>query len=87
MKNPKSGHYVKIDRSAGKIISHKKTVGPYKSPNVAVPSDFIRTEHVEFNADFRSDFSRYLDSLGIGPNTMNLSPINLTGIRSSQSTT
>lgn len=34
-----------------------------KSPNVAVPSDFIRTEYVEFNADFRSDFSRYLDSL------------------------
>ena len=34
-----------------------------KSPNVAVPSDFIRTEYVEFNANFRSDFSRYLDSL------------------------
>ncbi len=30
-KNPKSGHYVKIDRSAGKIISHKKTTGPYKN--------------------------------------------------------
>lgn len=34
-----------------------------RSPNVAVPGDFIRTEHVEFNADFRSNFSRYLDSL------------------------
>ena len=34
-----------------------------KSPNVAVPSDFIRTEDVEFNADFRGNFSRYLDSL------------------------
>ena len=29
-KNPKSGHYVKIDRSAGKIISHKSSSGPYK---------------------------------------------------------
>jgi hypothetical protein len=30
-KNPKSGHYVKIDRSAGRIISHKSTRGPYKN--------------------------------------------------------
>ncbi len=30
-KNPKSGHYVKIDRSAGKIIGHKTTKGPYKN--------------------------------------------------------
>jgi hypothetical protein len=30
LKNPKSGHYVKIDRSAGMIISHKKSEGPYK---------------------------------------------------------
>ena len=30
-RNPKSGHYVKIDRSAGKIISHKKSTGPYKN--------------------------------------------------------
>ena len=30
-KNPKSGHYVKIDRSAGKIIGHKATKGPYKN--------------------------------------------------------
>ena len=30
IKNPKSGKYVKIDRSAGKIISHKKSNGPYK---------------------------------------------------------
>ena len=35
IKNPKSGHYVKIDRSAGKIISHKKTSGPYKGVPVA----------------------------------------------------
>lgn len=34
VKNPKSGHYVKIDRSAGKIISHKKTAGPYKGVRV-----------------------------------------------------
>jgi len=29
-KNPRSGHYVKIDREKGKIISHKKSEGPYK---------------------------------------------------------
>lgn len=30
-KNPRSGHYVKIDREAGKIISHKSSGGPYKN--------------------------------------------------------
>lgn len=35
VKNPKSGHYVKIDRSAGKIVSHKKSNGPYKGVPVA----------------------------------------------------
>lgn len=35
IKNPKSGHYVKIDRSEGKIISHKKSDGPYKGVPVA----------------------------------------------------
>jgi hypothetical protein len=35
VKNPKSGHYVKIDRSAGKIISNKASVGPYKNIPVA----------------------------------------------------
>ena len=34
-KNPKTGRYVKIDRSKGKIISHKKTKGPYKGVPVA----------------------------------------------------
>jgi hypothetical protein len=34
-RNPRSGHYVKIDRSAGKIISHKRTKGPYKGVPVA----------------------------------------------------
>ncbi len=34
-KNPKSGHYVKIDRSAGKILSHKKSDGPYKDVPIA----------------------------------------------------
>ena len=29
-KNPRSGHYVKIDREAGKILSHKSSPGPYK---------------------------------------------------------
>lgn len=35
VKNPKSGHYVKIDRAAGKIIGHKKSPGPYKNVPVA----------------------------------------------------
>jgi hypothetical protein len=35
VKNPKSGHYVKIDRSEGRIISHKKSEGPYKNVPVA----------------------------------------------------
>lgn len=35
VKNPKSDHYVKIDRSAGRIISHKKSEGPYKNIPVA----------------------------------------------------
>ena len=34
-KNPRSGHYVKIDRSAGKIIAHKSSSGPYKGVPVA----------------------------------------------------
>lgn len=29
-KNPRSGKYVKIDRDKGKVISTKKTDGPYK---------------------------------------------------------
>jgi len=28
--NPKTKRWVKIDTSKGKIISHKKTYGPYK---------------------------------------------------------
>lgn len=35
IKNPRSGHYVKIDRDAGKIISHKKSEGPYKGVPIA----------------------------------------------------
>ncbi len=34
-RNPKSGHYVKINRSEGKIVSHKKSTGPYKGVPVA----------------------------------------------------
>lgn len=29
-KNPRTGHYVKIDRTEGKIVGHKSTKGPYK---------------------------------------------------------
>ncbi len=35
VKNPRTGHYVKIDRDAGKIVSHKKSEGPYKNVPVA----------------------------------------------------
>ena len=29
-KNPKTGHYVKINRSEGRIVAHKSSTGPYK---------------------------------------------------------
>ena len=35
VKNPKTNRYVKIDRSAGKIVSIKKSSGPYKGVPVA----------------------------------------------------
>ena len=35
VKNPKTGRYVKIDRTAGKIVSHKKSKGPYKGIPIA----------------------------------------------------
>ena len=35
VKNPRSGHYVKIDRTTGKIMNHKKSDGPYKGVPVA----------------------------------------------------
>ncbi len=31
VKNPKTGHYVKIDKTEGKILSHKATSGAYKN--------------------------------------------------------
>jgi len=34
-----------------------------KSPSAKVPSDFIRTEYVEFNKDFRVNFTAYMNSL------------------------
>lgn len=35
VKNPKTGRYVKIDRTIGRILSHKKTPGPYKNIPIA----------------------------------------------------
>lgn len=35
VKNPKTKRYVKIDRTAGKIVSQKKSSGPYKGVPVA----------------------------------------------------
>ncbi len=34
-----------------------------KSPEAKIPSDFIRTEYVEFNGDFNSNFQAFLTSL------------------------
>ena len=34
-KNPVTGRYVKINRSAGRIVGHKKTAGPYKGVPVS----------------------------------------------------
>ena len=33
-KNPITGKYVKLDRGKGKIVSHKKSEGPYKNINI-----------------------------------------------------
>lgn len=35
VKNPRTGHYVKIDRAKGKIIDYKKSEGPYKDVPIA----------------------------------------------------
>lgn len=35
VKNPRTDKYVKIDRTVGKIIAHKKSDGPYKGVPVA----------------------------------------------------
>lgn len=35
IKNPRTGRYVKIDRSAGRILDHKKSEGKYKGVPVA----------------------------------------------------
>lgn len=35
VKNPRTNRYVKIDRSIGKIVAHKKSSGPYKDIPVA----------------------------------------------------
>ncbi|MCH7838062.1 MAG: hypothetical protein IIC26_06085 [Chloroflexi bacterium] len=35
IRNPSVDRYVKIDRSTGRIMSHKKTAGPYKGVRIA----------------------------------------------------
>lgn len=35
IKNPRTNKYVKIDRTTGSIISHKKTSKPYKNIPIA----------------------------------------------------
>jgi len=35
VKNPRTNRYVKIDRTKGRILAHKKSDGPYKGVPVA----------------------------------------------------
>jgi hypothetical protein len=35
VKNPRTGHYVKIDREAGRIVDYKKSAGAYKDVPIA----------------------------------------------------
>ena len=35
VKNPRTGHYVKINREQGQIIAHKKSDVPYKGVPIA----------------------------------------------------
>ena len=35
LKNPRTGRYVKIDRTEGQIVAHKKSEGPYKNIPIA----------------------------------------------------
>ena len=35
-KNPRTGKYIKIDRTVGQIVSEKSTKGPYKGIAMAV---------------------------------------------------
>ena len=35
VRTPRTGRYVKIDRTAGRIVDHKKTQGAYKNVPVA----------------------------------------------------
>jgi hypothetical protein len=35
LKNPRTGRYVKIDRTQGLIVAHKKSEGPYKNIPIA----------------------------------------------------
>ena len=34
-RNPRTGHYVKVDKARGVIVAHKKTPGPYKGIAIA----------------------------------------------------
>ncbi|WP_420455535.1 hypothetical protein [Rubrivirga sp.] len=35
VKNPRSGRYVKVDRTRGLILGHKKSEGPYANVPIA----------------------------------------------------
>ncbi len=45
VKNPKSGRYIKIDRSVGEIVSHKSSDGPYKGVPVALKVEYSYIDH------------------------------------------
>lgn len=35
LKNPRSGHYIKIDRKLGKVLEYKDSDGPYEGIPIA----------------------------------------------------
>ena len=41
LKNPKTGNYIKIDRTEGKIVAHKQSSGPYKEIPIGEKQDNV----------------------------------------------
>lgn len=41
LKNPRTGRYVKIDRTRGLIVASKKSDGPYKNIPIAPPTKLL----------------------------------------------
>lgn len=61
LKNPKSGLYVKIDRNEGKIVSHKKTKGPYKNIPIIKNSKYDKLFKVKLKCRYCITFNTSKD--------------------------